>query len=160
MVAATTAAGVTADTANCIQTIWSKLMVPLLDADTKVCGLSKNHQWRTETMWWNEQVYKAIQEKRAQFKDYKALKKGGKMAEAKEAETTYNDAKCVAKHPVWLQRLEAEKEEFATVSPDGDGVFHIAKKNHNVIGENCVYNNVVERALTDYDKMKAWVEHC
>ena len=60
-----------------------------------------------------------IQEKRAWFEAYKALKKDGKMA---EAETAYKNAKHVAKHAVWLAKSEAEKEEFTTVSPDGDGV--------------------------------------
>ena len=40
----------------------------------------------------------AIQEKCTQFKAYKALKKGGKMPEVKEAEIAYIDAKHLAKH--------------------------------------------------------------
>ena len=32
------AAGVTADTANHIETVWSKLKDPLLDAANEVCG--------------------------------------------------------------------------------------------------------------------------
>ena len=100
----------------------------------------------------------AIQEKRAWFKAGKALKKGGKTAEAKEADTGFNDTKHVAKHAVWLAKSEAEKEEFPILSPDGDGVFHITKQidrtNQDVIGENCV------RALTDEEKMNAWVELC
>ena len=56
-----------------------------------------------------------------------ALKKAGKMAEAKEEKTAYIDAKCLANHSVWLAKSEAEKEEFATVFPDGD-VFPITKQ--------------------------------
>ena len=59
--AAATNAGVTADTANFAETVWSKLKDPLLDAATEVCALFKNHQWRPETWWWNEQVDEAIQ---------------------------------------------------------------------------------------------------
>ena len=70
----------------------------------------------------------AIQEKRAWFKAYKTLKKGGRMAEAKEVETTYNNAKHMVNHAIWLAKSEAEKGEFATQSPDGDGVFGIAKQ--------------------------------
>ena len=141
---------------------WSKLKDPLLDSATEVCGLSTNHQWRPETWWWNEQVDETIQEKCAQFKAYKALKKGSKMAEAKEAEATYKNAKSMAKHAVWLAKAEAEEEEFATVSPNGDGVFCIAKQmdhtNQDVIGDNSVSNDAGELALTDNDKMEAWVE--
>ena len=92
MTASTSAAnnaGVAAGHANLTETVLSKLKDPLLDAATEVYGLSKNHQWSPETWWWND----AIPEKHARFKAYKALKKGGKMPEAKEAETTYNGAK-------------------------------------------------------------------
>ena len=63
-----------------------------------------------------------MQTKRARFKAYKALKKGGKTAEAKEEETTYSVAKHVAKHATWLAKSVEEKEEFVTISPDGDGI--------------------------------------
>ena len=159
--AAATNAGVTADTANLAETVCSKLKDPLLDAATEVCGLLKNHQWRPETWWWNAQVDEATQEKRARLNAYKALKKGDRIAEAKEAETAYKNAKHMAKHIVWLAKSEAEKEEFARVSPNGDGVFRIAKQmdrtNQDIIGKNCVCNDAGELVLTDDDKMKAWV---
>ena len=69
----------------------------------------------------------------------------------------------MAKRTIWLAKSEAEKEEFATVSPNGDGVFHIARQmdctNQDIVGENCVCNDAGELALTNEDKMKAWVEH-
>ena len=146
-----------------VESAWSKLKGPLLDAATEVCGLTKNHQWKPETWWWNERVEEAVLEKRARFKAYNTLKKGGKTDEAKEAEAAYRDAKRVAKRVVWLAKSEAVKEEFATVSPNGDGVFRIAKQmdrtNQDIIGENCIRNDAGELALSDDDKMKAWVEH-
>ena len=64
---------------------------------------------------------------------------------------------------ICLAKSKAEKEEFATVSPNGDGVFRIAKqmdrRNQDIIGENCVHNDAGELVLTDEDKIKAWVEH-
>ena len=56
---------------------WPKLKGPLLDAATKVCGLSKNHQWRSESWCWNEKVKEAVQDKHAWFKVYNTLKKEG-----------------------------------------------------------------------------------
>jgi len=41
---------------NAVENAWSKLKDPLLCAATVVCGLSKNHQWRPETWWWNDRV--------------------------------------------------------------------------------------------------------
>ena len=157
------AAAAAAVSSNRVESVWSRLKGPLLEAATEVCGMSKNHRWRTETWWWNEQVNDAVQEKRACFKVYNALKKEGKTAEAKEAKTAYMDAKRVAKHAVWLAKSEAEKEEFATVSPDGDNVFRIAKQmahtNRDIVSENCVRNDAGELAINDEDKLNAWVEH-
>ena len=60
-----------------------------------------------------------------------------------------------------LGKIAAGKEEFATVSPDGDGVFCIAKqmdhKNQDIIGENGIRNNAGVLVLIDKDKMKAWL---
>ena len=134
-------------------------MFKVINTATEVGGLSKNHQWKPETWWWNEEVDKAILENHARFKVYSALTKGGMATEAKKAKTAYIDAK----HAVWLAKSEAEKEEFTAVSPDGDGVFHIVKqldrRNQDIVGENCVCNVVGELVLTEEDKMKAWVEH-
>ena len=134
---------------------------PLLDAATEVYGLPKNHQWKPETWWWNEEVDKAIQEKHARFKVYSALKKGGMTAEAKGAKTAYTDAK--RKHAIWLAKSEVEKEELSTVSPDDDVVFCFIKqmdhRNQEFVGEKWVRNDAGELALTDEDKMEAWVEH-
>ena len=61
----------------------------------------------------------------------------------------------------WLSL--SKKKEFATLSPDGDGVFRIAKQmdctNQDFDGENCVCNDAGELVLTDKDTMKAWVEY-
>ena len=79
-----------------------------------------------------------------------------------EAKTAYIDVNHVAKHAAWLAKSEVKKEKFATVSPD-DGVLRIAKqmecRNKDIVGENWVYNDTGELALTDENKMKAWVDH-
>ena len=80
-----------------------------------------------------------------------------------EAKTAYIEPKHMANRTICLAKFEAEKEEFATVSTNGDGVFHIARQmdrtNQDIVGENCVCNDAGELALTNEDKMKAWVEH-
>lgn len=146
-----------------VENLWSKLKGSLLEASSEVCGLSKNHQWRPETWWWNDRVDVAVRDKRMCFKAYITLKKAGKETEAKAAKTAYINAKRVAKHVVWMAKSEAEKEEFANISPNGEGVFRIAKQmdrtNQDVVGEMCVKNDAGELALNDDSKMKAWVEH-
>ena len=137
---------------------------PLLDAATKVCGLSKTRQWESETRWWNEQVDEAIREKHARFKAYSALTKGGMTAEAKGAKTAYIDAKLVAKHDAWLAKSEAKKEVFATVSPDCDGALGIAKQmdctNQDVLSENCVHDDAGVLVLTHTHSMHLTIVIC
>ena len=148
---------------NVVEAAWTNLKGPLLAAAAEVCGITKKHQWKRETWWWNGDVEDAVQRKRLSFKKYKTLLGQGKTAEAKEAKSEYDSAKRVAKHVVWLAKSEAEKEEFSKISPNGDGVFRIAKQidraNQDVVGEKCVRNDAGVLALTDEDKMKAWVEH-
>ena len=80
--------------------------------------------------------------------------KEGMTAEAKEDKTAIIENEHLAKHTVWLAKSEAEKEEFATVYRDGDGIFRTAKE------MDCTNQDIVgELALTDQDKMKAWIEH-
>ena len=109
---------------------WVIFVKPLLDAATELCGLSKNHQWRAKTWWWNEPVDEAVHEKRARFKAYNALKKGGMPAGTKGQKLS------TLKPSVW-QSLRRRKRirhstpggrEFVTVPPDGDGVFRITKQ--------------------------------
>ena len=57
--AVATTAGADVDPVNYIESAWSKLKGPLLDAATKVCCLCKNHQWKSKTWWWNEQMDEA-----------------------------------------------------------------------------------------------------
>lgn len=151
------------DPGNSVDEAWSRLKDPLLEAATEVCGLSKNHQWRPVTWWWDEQVDEAVKEKRRRFKAYNILRREGKTDEAEVAKAAYNEAKRLAKHTVWRAKSAAEEEQFRDISPEGDGVFRIAKQmdrsNQDVIGEKCVKNDAGELSLSDEDKMAAWVEH-
>ena len=94
-----------------------------------------------------------IQEKQAQFKTYKALHEEGR-----EDNWGQGGKDCLQWCQV-LAKLEAEKEEFTTVSPDDNSVFRNAMQmdhtNRDAIGENCVSNNAGELPLIDEDKMMA-----
>ena len=59
-------------------------------------------------------VEDAVKEKRIRYKAYNALKKAGKVVEAKESKTAYNEAKRVAKHVVWLAKSEDERGYLPT----------------------------------------------
>ena len=80
-----------------VEDVWCKLKTTLWDAASETCGLCKNHQWRRETWWWNDKVDEAIKTKHACFRAYKALVKAGRLSEANEAKTAYNEAIRLAK---------------------------------------------------------------
>ena len=69
-------------------------------------GLSKKHQWRRETLWWNNEVDEAIKEKRKRLKYDRALLKEGSDGVAEEARLLYNLAKRNANHVVWRTKSE------------------------------------------------------
>ena len=63
----------------------------------------------------------------------------------------------------WQSLMQREREEFATISLDGYGVYCIAKQidctnQDATVYRNCLHINAVELALTDDDKIKAWIE--
>ena len=66
--AVSTAAGSDSDTANRVDSTWSKLKKPLQDSTTEVCGPSNSYKWLPETWRWNGQVNEYIQGKCLQFK--------------------------------------------------------------------------------------------
>ena len=159
------ATGAVPDDEEPVEAIWKKLKEPMLEAAKEACGMTKSHQWKPETWWWNERVSEAVETKRARFKTFNALKKQGlaESATGIEAKAAYNEAKRLSKQVVWLAKSEAEKEVFSEVKTNGDGIFRIAKQmdreRQDVVGEPCVRNDKGELALTDEEKMAAWVEH-
>ena len=142
---------------------WTNLKTPLLEAVTEVCGLTKPHQRRRVTWWWNERVESAIAEKRACFKAYNALRSQGNSMEARAAHTGYLAAKQAAKHEVWLAKSEAEAKVFENMESHGNDIYRIARQmdsaNQDIVGEKCVRNDAGKLALSEDEKMKAWVEH-
>ena len=159
VVAVATGAGVDADTANRIE--W-KPKGPLLDAATEVCGVSKNQRTTSEDLKPGGEMNRCTK-----LCTVQSIQRTGEGSpdgwdQGKEAKTAYIDAKPAAMHAVWVANSEA-REAFATVSPDGDGVFRFVKQmdrtNQGVAFWNCVRNDAGELVLTDEDKMKAWVKH-
>ena len=61
-----------------------------------------------------------------------------------------------------FSEAEAEKKEFADVSPNGDSIFQIAKQmdhtNQDVVGEPCMCNDEGALTLTGKEKMAMRVQ--
>ena len=75
----------------------------------------------------------------------------------------YLTARRHAKNEVWLAKSGASEVAFKAVDPQGSNIFRIAKQmereNQDVVGETCVFNDAGELALTDEQKLSAWVQH-
>ena len=100
------------ESADDVEDVWSKLKTPLLETASAVCGLSKKHQWKRETWWWDDKVEEAVKKKRECFKRHIALAKAGQTRETEDAKAAYNEAKRLAKHMVWQAKSVAERETF------------------------------------------------
>ena len=51
-----------------VEEIWTTLKGGLSEAAKETCGLSSRHRWHKQTWWWNDDVDKAVKEKRRCFK--------------------------------------------------------------------------------------------
>ena len=51
--------------------LWGSFKVCLTSAAEHVCGMSRKHNWRRETWWWNDEVEAVIKKKRRAFKVWK-----------------------------------------------------------------------------------------
>ena len=136
-----------------VETAWSNLKIPLLEAATEVCGLSRGHQWKKETWWWNDRVEAAVAEKRTRFKAYNVLRKRGNTPEATMAKSDYDAAKRAAKRVVWQAKSESEAKTFRNINPHGSDIYRIARqmdrRNQDIVGEKCVKNDAGELTLND-----------
>ena len=133
--------------------LWDSYKSCLKSAAENVCGMSRNHNWRKETWWWNDNVDAVIKDKR---KAWKAWKQGGSRAE-------YNRLKREAKRTVYHAKKSAEDLKFARVSSNSTEIFRIARQmrdeNQDVVGEKCVFYDAGNMCFTDSDKMRAWEQH-
>ena len=118
-----------------------------------VCGMSKNHNWRKETWWWNDEVDAAIKEKRKAWNEWK---KGG-------CRETYNRAKAIAKKAVFQAKQVVEEAKFARVASNPSEIFKIARQmkqeNLDVIGDKSIYDDEGKFCVGVKDKKRAWEQH-
>ena len=158
MTAVAAASGADTDTANCVESAWSKLKGPLLGCCYRTLWPLQEPPVETRNVvvdWRGGQCYKW---ETCTVQSLQCPEEGRHGGRGQGGKTAYIDNECVAKHTVWLAKSEAEKEEFTTVSPGGDGVSRIAKQIDRT-NQNCVCNDAGELVLTDEDKMKAWFQH-
>ncbi len=152
---------------------WARLKDCHLKATDLTCGWTKRPTKRHVAWWWNNRVDKAIAEKRACFRKYKAME--GKNSrnyrcKAKEvARDKYNAAKRnaeAAAHTAQNQAisslLPSNTATYASTEVKLD-IFKVAKQtiktNQDVVGEQCVRDDMGKLAYTEDAKKKAWSSH-
>ena len=133
--------------------IWESYKSSLKSAAETACGMSKNHNWRKESWWWNEEVDNVITEKRKAWKEWK---QGGSREE-------YNRKKREAKKAVYQAKRVAEDTKFAEVTRNSSEIFRIARQmrdeNQDVVGDKPVFDDAGNLCVADTDKMRAWEQH-
>ena len=133
--------------------LWNSYKTVLKSAAVAACGMSKNHNWRKETWWWNEEVDVLVKAKR---KAWKAWKSGGSCED-------YNCAKRNAKKAIFLAKRAAEDAKFERVISNPTEIFKIARQmkseNQDVVGEKCILDDSGKLCVSDEDKKLAWEQH-
>lgn len=139
-----------------VDNLWKLLKVDLLASSDATCGWTRGRPRHRVTWWWNDNVERAVKEKRRRWKSWKA---GGSKEE-------YLEAKRAAKRAVYDAKKAAEEERFGQVlrrEDDRAEVFKIAKQmistNRDVVGDKCVRNDRGDLATSDQDKLLAWKEY-
>ena len=135
------------------ENLWQSYKSILKSSAESVCGMSKNHNWRKETWWWNDEVDTTIKSKR---KAWKAWKNGGSRDE-------YNRAKAIAKKAVFLAKKAAEEARFARVESNPSEIFKIARQmksdNLDIVGDKSIYDDSGKFCVSVDDKKTAWEQH-
>ena len=133
--------------------VWNQLKNSLLHATNETCGMTKKHNHKRETWWWNDEVSTVIAEKR---RCWKAWKQGGDKEQ-------YLEAKRNAKHAVYTAKKTAEDQNLSNLKPGMDDIFRIAKQmkkdNQDVVGDKCIKDDTGNLSLTTESKKAAWKQH-
>ena len=141
-----------------VEGIWTKLKNVLLESADKACGRTKGRPKRKETWWWNEDVAKAVNQKRSLFNVWKKSK-------TKEDRAAYDQAKRESRRTV-ARAQEAGRKEFGEMLDRKNArgqVFKVAKqivqKNKDVVGTGCIKDKAGKLATEDADIKAVWKDY-
>ena len=110
-----------------LETGWTSVKDTLLGAVGEVCGWARGPPRHSETWWWNDQVGKRIDEKRAKFKEWQKSKG---TATEKDVRENYKAIKKAVKKEV-ARAQEAQRKLFGEHLDTEEGqkrVYRIAKQ--------------------------------
>ena len=135
-----------------VEGVWNGLKSCLLGAAEDVCGRTKGQSRHRETWWWNDEVAKAVDEKRSLYRVWRKRK-------TRMSETEYQTAKRATKKAVHKAQ-EDERIRLVEKLEEEDGkgnVFRVVKqmvaKNRDVVGDGCIKDED-GKVVVDQDGLK------
>ena len=152
---------------------WNRMKYCHLKATDLTCGWTKRPTKRHVAWWWNNKVDKAIAEKRACFRKYKAMEgeysKNYRCKVKEVARDKYDVAKRnadaaanTAQNQAFKPKLPSNTATYVSTEVKLD-IFKVAKQtiktNQDVVGEQCVRDDMGKLAYTEDAKKKAWSSH-
>jgi len=135
-----------------VESLWSNLKESILDVADEVCGRTKGPPRHRITWWWNDEVAKAVNEKRRLFRIWKKSK-------AEKDRALYCTAKRIAKTVVYVAKSDEQRlfGEMVDKESEKGTVFRIVKqivgKNRDVVGAGCV-KGTDGKTVTGEDEVK------
>ena len=128
----------------------------VLKAAEEVCGTSKGRPQHGETWWWNQDVQKAISEKRKSFQRWKQLPSA-------ENKSCYLSDKKKAKRAVAEAMKNEAVKEMVEIRSDRNVVFRrmrmMKKEANNLAGNNCIKDENGNIVFDEDGRKRVWKEH-
>ena len=152
---------------------WTRLKDCHLKATDLTCGWTKRPTKCHVTWWWNNTVDKAIKIKRACFRKYKTIEanhsKNYRCKDKDKAKDLYKVAKRkadatanTAQTQAISSKLPSNTATYASTEVKLE-IYKVAKQtvktNQDVVGEQCVRDDMGTLAYTEDAKKKAWSSH-
>ena len=136
--------------------IWEKYKECVLQAMEEVCGISKGLARHGETWWWNEEVKKAVQEKKVCFKKWLSEK-------SSEANEAYKRSRRKAKKIVSKAMKDEAEKDLESLKKSNKGIFdklRIMKKEARDIDECvCIKDREGKVHFDEAMRAKIWKGH-
>ena len=141
-----------------VERVWKDMKECLLVCADEVCGRTKGPPRHKQTWWWNDDVAKAVEEKRLRFVSWRKSK-------CRLDKKAYDMAKKAASREV-AKAQECERKKFGDMLDKENGkgnlfriVNQVTGNNKDVVGGGCVKDRS-GKVVTEVEKIKeVWREY-
>jgi hypothetical protein len=120
-----------------VEGVWNGFKSCLLEVSENVCGKSKGRPRHRETWWWNDEVARAVEQKRKSYRVWRRTKSVHDAA-------AYQVSKRLAKQVVYKAQ-DAERKQLVEKLDEEEGrgnLFRVARqmirRNKDIVGDGCI----------------------